>query len=212
MHRIKEVIVVEGRYDKNTLSQVVDAVILETSGFGIFNDSAKRRLLRTMAENRGLIVLTDSDGAGFLIRSHIRGCVDPRLVRHAYIPDIYGKERRKREASKEGKLGVEGMRPEVLLEALRRAGATFDDGTPEGQTGRITKADLYAAGLSGGQGSRAKRRRLLRKLGLPERMSAGAMLDVLSALMDRDRFFLLARETAGEEGPAGSSEDDTQRD
>ena len=127
MRKVKEVIVVEGRYDKNTLSQIVDAVILETAGFGIFNDAAKRRLLKTMAEQRGLIVLTDSDGAGFLIRNHIRGCVDPKLVKHAYIPDIYGKERRKAKTSKEGKLGVEGMRPEVLLDALERAGATFDD-------------------------------------------------------------------------------------
>ena len=111
MHRIKEVIVVEGRYDKNTLSQVVDAVILETAGFGIFHDAAKRHLLKTLAETRGLIVLTDSDGAGFLIRNHIRGCIDPKLVKHAYIPDVYGKERRKNAPSKEGKLGVEGMRP-----------------------------------------------------------------------------------------------------
>ena len=125
MRRIKEVIVVEGRYDKNTLSQVVDAVILETAGFGIFHDAAKRHLLKTLAETRGLIVLTDSDGAGFLIRNHIRGCIDPKLVKHAYIPDVYGKERRKNAPSKEGKLGVEGMRPEILLEALQRAGAQW---------------------------------------------------------------------------------------
>ena len=191
MQRIKEVIVVEGRYDKNTLSQAVDAVILETGGFGIFNDAAKRRLLKTMAETRGLIVLTDSDGAGFLIRSHIRGCVDPKLVKHAYIPDVYGKERRKARASKEGKLGVEGMRPEVLIEALRRAGATFDDSPAETRPAHITKADLYARGLSGGVGSAEKRRQLLKKLELPERMSADAMLDVLNALMDRETFYRL---------------------
>ena len=191
MQRIKEVIVVEGRYDKNTLSQVVDAVILETSGFGIFNDKAKRRLLQTLAETRGLIVLTDSDGAGFMIRNHIRGCVDPRLVKHAYIPDIYGKERRKNKTSKEGKLGVEGMRPEVLLDALRRAGASFDDTPADTGRAQITKADLYARGLSGGTGSAEKRRQLLKKLELPERMSADAMLDVLNALMDRDAFYRL---------------------
>ena len=191
MQRIKEVIVVEGRYDKNTLSQVVDAVILETSGFGIFNDSAKRRLLQTMAETRGLIVLTDSDGAGFMIRNHIRGSVDPKLVKHAYIPDIYGKERRKAKASKEGKLGVEGMRPEILLEALRRAGATFDDSPDKTRVPQITKADLYVRGLSGGEDSAEKRRQLLMKLDLPERMSADAMLDVLNALMDRDQFYRL---------------------
>ncbi len=191
MRRIKEVIVVEGRYDKNTLSQVVDAAILETSGFGIFNDAAKRRLLKTLAETRGLIVLTDSDGAGFLIRNHIRGIVDPKLVKHAYIPDISGKERRKEKASKEGKLGVEGMRPEVLIEALKRAGATFDDSPAEQRPAQITKADLYAKGLSGREGSAEKRRQLLQKLGLPERMSADAMLDVLNALMDRDSFYRL---------------------
>lgn len=191
MRKPKEVIVVEGRYDKNTLSQVVDAVILETSGFGIFNDAAKRHLLKTMAEQRGLIVLTDSDGAGFLIRNHIRGCVDPKLVKHAYIPDIYGKERRKPKTSKEGKLGVEGMRPEVLLDALIRAGATFDDSPDDTCCERITKADLYARGLSGGTGSAEKRRQLLKRLDLPERMSADAMLDVLNALMDREAFYRL---------------------
>ena len=191
MRRIKEVIVVEGRYDKNTLSQVVDAVILETAGFGIFHDAAKRHLLKTMAETRGLIVLTDSDGAGFLIRNHIRGCVDPKLVKHAYIPDIYGKERRKNAPSKEGKLGVEGMRPEILLEALQRAGATFEDDPAAERPARITKADLYARGLSGREGSREKRLSLLRRLNLPERMSADAMLDVLNALMDREAFYRL---------------------
>ena len=194
MHKIKEVIVVEGRYDKNTLSQVVDAVIIETSGFGIFNDAAKRRLLQTMAAKRGLIVLTDSDGAGFMIRNYIKGCVDPRWVKHAYIPDIYGKERRKAAASKEGKLGVEGMKPEVLLEALRKAGAVFDEGDAEEKTGReevITKADLYTVGLSGKAGSAEKRKELLRSLNLPERMSADAMLDILNAMMERDEFFQL---------------------
>lgn len=191
MHRIKEVIVVEGRYDKNTLSQVVDAVILETAGFGIFNDTDKRRLLKTMAETRGLIVLTDSDSAGFLIRNHIRGCVDPKLVKHAYIPDVYGKEHRKAAPSKEGKLGVEGMRPEVLLEALRRAGASFEDDAAAQRPARITKADLYARALSGREGSREKRLRLLKRLDLPERMSADAMLDVLNALMDREAFYRL---------------------
>ena len=123
MIRIREAIIVEGRYDKNTLAQVVDAPILETSGFGIFHDSQRLALLRRLAETRGIIVLTDSDGAGFVIRNYLRGAIDPTQVKHAYIPDVAGKERRKRTASKEGKLGVEGMRPEVLLEALRRASA-----------------------------------------------------------------------------------------
>ena len=193
MQRVKEVIVVEGRYDKNTLSQVVDATILETSGFGIFNDQEKRRLLQTLAETRGLIVLTDSDGAGFLIRNHIRGIVDPSHVKHAYIPDVMGKEKRKAAPSKEGKLGVEGMRPEVLLEALRRAGASFDDTPARERPPQISKADLYARGLSGREGSAEKRRQLLKSLGLPGRMSADAMLDVLNALMDREAFYRLAR-------------------
>ena len=188
MHSVKEVIVVEGRYDKNTLSQVVDAVILETSGFGIFNDAAKRRLLNKLAETRGLILMTDSDAAGFLIRNRIKGFVDPALVKHAYIPDVYGKERRKARSSKEGKLGVEGMRPEVLLEALIRAGATIDDCEMVTASPRISKADLYALGLSGREGSAEKRKKLLRQLELPERMSADAMLDVLNALMDREGF------------------------
>ena len=188
MHSVKEVIVVEGRYDKNTLSQVVDAVILETSGFGIFNDAAKRRLLKKLAETRGLILLTDSDAAGFLIRNRIKGFIDPALIKHAYIPDVYGKERRKAQVSKEGKIGVEGMRPEVLLDALIRAGATIDDRETVTDSPRICKADLYALGLSGREGSAEKRKKLLRQLELPERMSADAMLDVLNALMDRESF------------------------
>lgn len=188
MHSIREVIVVEGRYDKNTLSQVVDAVIIETSGFGIFNDAEKRKLLQTMAEARGLIVLTDSDGAGFVIRNYIKGCVDPKLVKHAYIPDIYGKERRKSAPSREGKLGVEGMKPQVLLDALIRAGATFDDEENKKTAPRISKADMYARGLSGREGSAEKRARLIKQLGLPERLTADGLLDVLNATMSREEF------------------------
>ena len=191
MDRIKEVIVVEGRYDKNTLSQVVDAVIIETSGFGIFNNKEKQRLLSKMAQSRGLVVLTDSDGAGFVIRNFIKGCIDPALVKHAYIPEIYGKERRKRQASKEGQLGVEGMRPQVLLDALKRAGATFEGENLSVTADLITKADMYKMGLSGGEGSRAKREALLKKLELPSKLSADAMLDVLNALMSREEFFSL---------------------
>ena len=188
MHSVREVIVVEGRYDKNVLSQVVDAVIIETSGFGIFNDAEKRKLLQTMAEARGLIVLTDSDGAGFVIRNYIRGCVDPKLVKHAYIPDIYGKERRKSAPSREGKLGVEGMKPQVLLDALIRAGATFDDEESKKTAPRISKADMYARGLSGREGSAEKRAQLIKQLGLPERLTADGLLDVLNATMSREEF------------------------
>lgn len=192
MHSVKEVIVVEGRYDKNTLSQIVDAVIIETSGFGIFNDAQKQKLLRTMAQARGLVVLTDSDGAGFVIRNFIKGCVDPACVKHAYIPDVYGKERRKATQSKEGKLGVEGMRPQVLLDALIRAGATVDERPAAESAARITKADMYKCGLSGGTGSREKRAALIKRLDLPEKLSADALLDVLNAIMTREEFFALA--------------------
>ena len=188
---VREAVVVEGRYDKNSLLQVVDAVILETSGFGIFNDRQKQRLLRTVAETRGLIVLTDSDGAGFLIRNFIRGCVDPAMVKHAYIPDIPGRERRKTKASREGKLGVEGMSPEILLDALRRAGAAMDEEPEVKNPDKITKADFYARGLSGREGSAARRQALLQKLDLPERLSADALLDVLNAIMTREDFYRL---------------------
>ena len=135
-------------------------------------------------------MLTDSDGAGFVIRNFVKGCVDPALVKHAFIPDIFGKERRKATPSKEGKLGVEGMRPEVLLDALRRAGATID-GESAAPEKTITKADLYARGLSGRDDSAEKRKALMKKLDLPEHLSATALLDVLNALMSREEFYRL---------------------
>ena len=187
MNKISEVIVVEGRYDKNTLSQVVDAVIIETSGFGVFNDKEKQQLLRTLAQKRGMIVFTDSDGAGFVIRNFIKGCVDPKYLKHAYIPDVYGKERRKAKYSKEGKLGVEGMKPQVLLDALIRAGATVDGESVDKKT-EISKADMYAMGLSGRADSSKKRAELLKHLQLPERMTADGLLQVLNALMTREEF------------------------
>ena len=182
--RIREAIVVEGRYDKNTLSQVVDAVILETSGFGIFKDEERLALLRRLAEERGLLVLTDSDGAGFVIRNYLKGAVEPSLVKHAYIPDRPGKEKRKRRPGKEGKLGVEGMPPSVLLEALRQGGATFlgEEATPDRPRQSVTKTDLYLAGLSGTPDAAENRRALLKRLDLPEHMSANALLEVLNAL------------------------------
>ena len=202
MHSVREVIVVEGRYDKNTLSQVVDAVIIETGGFGIFNDKEKQKLLRKMAEARGLIVLTDSDGAGFVIRNFISGCVDKKYIKHAYIPDIAGKERRKKTASKEGTLGVEGMRPEILLSALHRAGASVAE--HEEREERITKADMFKAGLSGGQDSRNKRLELIKKLDLPEKLSSDALLSVLNALMSRNEFYRIT-ETSADSAEAGET-------
>ena len=181
MVKIKEAIVVEGRYDKNTLSQIVDAPILETAGFGIFKDKQQLALLRKVAEKRGLIVFTDSDGAGFVIRSHIKSAIPGKYLKHAYIPDIPGKEKRKAAPGKEGKLGVEGMTPEVILTALRNAGATIEGEampTPRG----ITKQDLMELGLSGGSNAGEKRKALQKKLNLPEHMSANAMLQALNLL------------------------------
>ena len=184
MIRVKEAILVEGRYDKNALKQVVDALIVESGGFGIFKDREKREYLRRLGKERGLIVLTDSDGAGFVIRNHLKGILPQEQVKHAYIPDIRGKERRKKEQGKEGKLGVEGMRPEVLLRALKRAGATFLDGdSAPAEAGKtpVTKADLVRLGLSGGAESGARRKKLQQRLNLPERMTANGLLEALNA-------------------------------
>ncbi len=186
MIKIREAIVVEGRYDKNTLSQIVDAPILETSGFGIMKDKALLSLLRKVAATRGLIVFTDSDGAGFVIRNFLKGAIPPAQLKHAYIPDVFGKERRKSAPGKEGKLGVEGMSPQVILDALRKAGATVEGEESLSPAGQITKQDLMTLGLSGGANSHAKRQALLKKLDLPAHMSANAMLQALNLLMDRD--------------------------
>ncbi len=181
MYKIREAIVVEGRYDKNTLSQIVDAPIFETEGFGIFKNRQKMDFLRQVAQKRGLIVFTDSDGAGFVIRNHIKSAIPGKYLKLAYIPDIYGKEKRKAAPGKEGKLGVEGMKPEIILDALKKAGATI-----EGETtvpgNAITKQDLMDLGLSGGADAGGKRKRLLKKLNFPEHMSANAMLQALNLL------------------------------
>lgn len=191
MVKIREAIVVEGRYDKNTLSQIVSAPILETGGFGIMNDSQQLALLRKVAASRGLIVFTDSDGAGFVIRNYLKSAIPSQQLKHAYIPDIAGKERRKSSPGKEGKLGVEGMTPDIIMESLRRAGATFEDAPSLSGDGEITKTDLYFAGLSGTADSKAKRLALLKKLDLPEHMSSNAMLQALNLLYNRDEFLKL---------------------
>ena len=190
MKKIKEVIVVEGRYDKNTLSQVVDATVVTLGGFAVFNDREKLAFLRRLALERGLIVLTDSDGAGFVIRNYLKGALPRDRVKQAYIPDIHGKERRTRAPGKEGKLGVEGMRPQVLLESLRRAGATFLDEEDQSTAPKepITKADLFALGLTGGTGSAARRQALLRQLDLPEHLTPNALLEALNLLYTREAF------------------------
>ena len=213
--KIREAIIVEGRYDKNTLAQVVDAPIITLGGFGVFNDREKLAFLRRLAEKRGLIILTDSDGAGFVIRNHLKGALPRDRVKQAYIPDVRGKERRKRRPGKEGKLGVEGMSPAVLLEALRRAGATFEDGssgkdrsfekdaagtaeTEKAGTAEtekpLTKADLFALGLSGGAGSAGKRQALLKRLELPEHLTANGLLEALNLLFSREELEALLEE------------------
>jgi ribonuclease M5 len=179
--KIKEAILVEGRYDKNTLSQIVDAPILETSGFGIFKDKEQMALLRKVAKVRGLIVFTDSDGAGFVIRNHVKSLIPGRYLKHAYTPDIFGKERRKSKGGKEGKLGVEGMTREVILDSLRRAGATIEGENDVRTVGQITKADLMELGLYG-PGSAEKRTALIKKLGFPEKMSTNAFLQAVNLL------------------------------
>ena len=186
MLKIKEAIVVEGRYDKNTLSQIVDAAILETSGFGIMKDKQQLKLLRRVAESRGLIIFTDSDGAGFVIRNFLKGAIDSRYLLHAYIPDIPGKERRKSAPGKEGKLGVEGMTPQIIVDALRKAGATVLGEEMTRSTGNITKQDMMELGLSGGKDSSLLRKLLLKKLDLPEHMSANALLQAVNLLYTFD--------------------------
>ena len=186
MIKVKEAIVVEGRYDKNTLSQIVDAPILETSGFGIMKDKQQLKLLRKVAESRGLIVFTDSDGAGFVIRNFLKGAIDAKYLRHAYIPDISGKERRKSAPGKEGKLGVEGMTPQVIVDSLRKAGATVLGEEIKRSAGNITKQDMMELGLSGGANSSILRKQLLKKLDLPEHMSANALLQAVNLLYTLD--------------------------
>lgn len=193
MIRVKEAVVVEGKYDKIKLSSLVEGVIIETNGFGLFRDEEKLRYLRRMARERGLVVLTDSDGAGFLIRGKLSSCIPASQLKHAYIPDVPGKERRKAAPSKEGKLGVEGVDLATLRLALERAGATIQgEEAPEPRREEITKADLYRRGFSGGPDSAQRRRDLQKALDLPERLSANGLLQALNALYSREEFFRLA--------------------
>lgn len=194
--KIAETIVVEGRYDKNTLSRVVDAHIIETRGFGVFSDRDLLELIKKLAASSGVIIMTDGDGAGFVIRNYIKGAMKGIRVINAYIPDIEGKEKRKAQSSREGKLGVEGMPGEIIIKSLRDAGATFigeDKKRPSGGGGgrggrEISKTDMYLAGLSGGPDSNSRRKRLQKQLGLPERLSTNALLQVLNSLYTYDEF------------------------
>lgn len=192
MVKIHEAIVVEGRYDKNTLAQIVDAPILQTNGFGILKDRQQLELLRCVAEKRGLIIFTDSDGAGFVIRNFLKGAIPTQYLKHAYIPDIPGKEKRKSTPGKEGKLGVEGMTPQIILDCLRRSGATFEDEETAVNDSGITKVDLFFMGLSGNPDSKKKRQKLLKMLDLPEHMSSNALLQVLNLLYTKDEIYRFA--------------------
>lgn len=192
--KLRQAIVVEGKYDQNTLRQIVDTAIFTTNGFADMKDPALLHLLQQAAQTTGLIILTDSDGAGFLIRNTLKSALPETGVLHAYIPDLPGKEKRKAAPGKEGLLGVEGMRPEILLKALRNAGAEFADGsTPPPAREPITKQDLFALGLSGGPESAKKRAALLKALSLPAHMSANALLQALNVLFSREEFFTQAR-------------------
>ena len=200
MVKIKEAILVEGRYDKNTLSQIVDAPILETSGFGIFKYKKQMALLRQVAEKRGLIVFTDSDGAGFVIRNHVKSAIPGKFLKHAYIPGIMGKEKRKKTPGKEGKLGVEGVPKEIILEALRNAGATIEGEESTTTSHQITKQDLMELGLSGGPDASAKRLTLLKKLNLPEHMSPNAMLQALNLLYGAEELTNIVKDMENDNG------------
>lgn len=187
MIKIDRAVIVEGRYDKIKLSSILDAVIIETEGFGIFNNKEKQQLIRRLADTKGLLILTDSDSAGFKIRSFIKGIVPAETIKHAYIPDIFGKEKRKTEASKEGKLGVEGVKKELILEALEKAGV-FCEETENTEKREITKLDLYEDGLSGRADSDALRKKLLFHLQLPERLTSNALVQILNTFLTYDEY------------------------
>ena len=203
MLKLKEAIVVEGRYDKIALEPLVDTAIFTTEGFGLFNDREKLELLRRVAEKRGLIVLTDSDGAGLVIRSRLRGAIPPEHLKHAYIPAVPGRERRKKAPSREGVLGVEGMEPSVLEEALRRAGA----GVTEGSSPPVTKADLYAMGLSGTADSAKRRKELQTALSLPRNLSANAFLEAINSLYTREEFLTAVESLQEQSGEVPAQQD-----
>lgn len=197
MIKLGPVILVEGKYDKIKLSQIFDTTILTTDGFGIFKQKDKLDLLRRLAETRGLLVFTDPDGAGFVIRNYLKGAVPKGKIYHAYIPDLYGKEKRKAKGSKEGKLGVEGVPDEVILRAVEQSGAL--DGEIL-QSGGITKADLYELGLSGGAGSTQRRKRLLKELQLPQQLSPNGLLDVLNCISNLEKLTAMIEAWEDEHG------------
>ncbi len=187
--KIRQAVAVEGKYDSARLREVVDTVVVETGGFRLFRDKERLHLLRQLAQKRGLIVLTDSDAAGFVIRDYISGALPKGTVQHAYIPEIPGKERRKSAPSAEGLLGVEGMENAILLNALLQAGAATEAGEEPPQAPPfLTKARLYEDGLTGRENSAALRERLLQKMGLPRRLSTNRLLEVVNALLTEGEY------------------------
>ncbi len=185
MIKIKEAVIVEGKYDRMRLAALFDTAIIETGGFRVFNDGEKRAVIRELARTRGIILLTDSDGAGLLIRSFLKGAVPKGSVKQAYVPEIEGKERRKAAPSKQGLLGVEGMTDEIIINAVLRSGATVS-GEGERAQSELTKADLYELGLSGRENSAELRRALLKRLGFPQYMTANALLSALRLIYTRE--------------------------
>lgn len=203
MLHVKQAVIVEGKYDKIKLSSIIDGVIIPTDGFNVFKNKETLALIRYFAKTTGIIILTDSDAAGFKIRSFLKGAVGKGEILNVYVPDIFGKERRKTAPSKEGKLGVEGMEKEIILEAFRKAGISTEDGSEQSERDPITKLDLYECGLSGGKNSSAMRKKLLAELKLPELLTVSGMVDILNTMMSRQELFALAEKinklTSGEE-------------
>ena len=184
---VKEAIIVEGRYDKIRLSEIISSPIIDTGGFRVFKDKEKQELIRRISESRGILVLTDVDSAGFVIRNFLKGIIDEDKIKHAYIPTVEGKEKRKTRPSKEGKLGVEGIDRESLIDSIRKSGAEII-GEDIKSGGEITKADFYSYGLSGSEDSSAYRKKILDSLGLPEYLSTNAMISAVNCLFTKEDF------------------------
>lgn len=198
MLKTDKIIIVEGKYDKIKLSSLIDAVIIETDGFGIFKDKQKQKLLRMLADKKGLVILTDSDSAGFTIRNFICGFVPKDKIINAYIPDVFGKERRKDSPSKEGKLGVEGVSAEIIKTALEQAGVLCEEDNQQAKR-IVTKTDFYLDGLTGGEGSKERRLALLKHLSLPERMTTNALIEIINSFMTYDDYKQALIEAESEE-------------
>ncbi len=196
MIKIRQAVIVEGKYDKIKLESILDTVIIPTDGFGIFKDKEKQKFIRALAENRGIVIMTDSDSAGFVIRSFLSGIVKPEQMTHVYIPDVLGKEKRKAEPSKEGKLGVEGVSTKTILDALEKAGITGET-EPDSDRPTVTKTDLYEDGICGKSNSLAKRKQLLKMLGLPEKTSANSMLKIINAYLSVEDYKEAVRKING---------------